>query len=86
MKKRMSQWINRFSQPRWRHGKLGAVLMAAFLIFVLKICVEKYRMISFLLSLNHIPVCKTVKPLSLEIVGKIQIKICRIKFLIYLLI
>lgn len=32
MKKRLSQWINRFSQPRWRHGKLGAVLMAAFLI------------------------------------------------------
>ena len=33
MMKLMRKWVSRFSQPRWRHGKLGALLMVAFLIF-----------------------------------------------------
>lgn len=32
MKKRIAKWIRRFREPRWRHGKLGYVLMAAFLL------------------------------------------------------
>lgn len=31
MKKVLAKIIGRFSQPRWRHGKLSALLMAAFL-------------------------------------------------------
>jgi hypothetical protein len=43
-------------------------------------------MVAFLLRLDLIPVGKTVKTRILEIIGKVQIKICRIKFLIDLLI
>ena len=32
MKKLFSKWFARFREPRWRHGKLGAALMAAFLL------------------------------------------------------
>ena len=32
MKKLLSKWFARFREPRWRHGKLGATLMAAFLL------------------------------------------------------
>ncbi|MBP3647381.1 MAG: Gldg family protein [Clostridia bacterium] len=32
MKKQLSGWISRFREPRWRHGKLGALLMAMFVL------------------------------------------------------
>ena len=32
MKKQISGWISRFREPRWRHGKLGALLMAMFVL------------------------------------------------------
>ena len=32
MKKDIAQRLNRFREPRWRHGKLNALLMAAFLL------------------------------------------------------
>ena len=31
IRKKLSQWVARFREPRWRHGKLGALLMAIFL-------------------------------------------------------
>lgn len=31
MKKLFSKWLTRLRQPRWRHGKMGTLLMAAFL-------------------------------------------------------
>lgn len=31
MKKWFAKWLGRFRQPRWRHGKLSALLMAVFL-------------------------------------------------------
>lgn len=31
MKKKIVKWIARLKEPRWRHGKLSALLMAAFL-------------------------------------------------------
>ena len=31
MKKRLSSLLLRFRQPKWRHGKLGALLVAGFL-------------------------------------------------------
>ena len=33
MKQKLSKWMARFHQPRWRHGKWGAMLMAAFVVF-----------------------------------------------------
>lgn len=32
MKKLVTKWFARLREPRWRHGKLGALLMAAFLL------------------------------------------------------
>lgn len=32
MKKRLNKWFVRLREPRWRHGKLNALLMAAFLL------------------------------------------------------
>jgi len=32
MKKLLSKWFSRFREPRWRHGRLSAALMAAFLL------------------------------------------------------
>ena len=32
MKKLMGKWLARFRQPRWRHGRLGALLMAGFVL------------------------------------------------------
>ena len=57
-----------------------------YLIFVLEILIEEHSVVELLLSLYHIPICKAVKTLLFEVVGKVQIKICRIKFLVYLLI
>ena len=32
MKNKLKQWLARFHQPRWRHGRLSALMLAAFLL------------------------------------------------------
>ena len=56
------------------------------LVFVLQVLIEKHGVVTLFLSLNLIPVGKAVKPDFLEIVWKIEIRVCGIEFLIYLLI
>ena len=53
---------------------------------ILEIGSHQHRMIALFLRLNVIPVRKAIKPLIIKIICEVQIQICRIKFLVNLLI
>ena len=56
------------------------------LVLVLQIGVEQHGVVTLLLRLDHVPVGKAIESLGLEIVGELEIKVCRVKFLVDLLV
>ena len=51
-----------------------------------KKAVHEHRVVAFLLRLHFVPMREALKSAALEIVGKVQIQISRVKFLVDLLV